>query len=367
MKMKINKASKATYLLAGICVGMAGMAYAQTSLPDPDGKPADVKKPVKVFIVMGQSNTLEMGEVKGEKEGALEKAIKGEGLYPFLVDDAGAWTTRKDVRNVGVMHNNESANIYRNDWLTISGNKIGIEIGIGHQLGNAIEEPVMILKSSIGNRSLGWDLLPPGSARYTHEGEEEAGYREYVSDDKKILQLEPGVSKVTGTRGANKGKQVDPWYAGKQYDDDVANAKKILAELNKYYPDATKYEVAGFFWWQGEKDAGAAAHAASYEKNLVTLIKALRKEFNAPDAKFVMGTIGEVTKGAAGNSGKILDAMLAVDGDSGKYPDFKGNVATVYTHPMAQGGSGNGHYGGNAKVYMDVGLAMGETMTKMLK
>ncbi len=365
--MKINKAFKSTHLVATVFMGIAGIAFAQTSLPDPDGKPADLKKPVKVFIVMGQSNTLEMGEVTGEKEGTLEKAIKGEGLYPFLVDDSGAWTVRKDVRNVGVMHNNDSANIYRNDWLTISGKKIGIEIGIGHQLGHAIAEPVMILKSSIGNRSLGWDLLPPGSIRYTHEGKEEAGYREYVSDDKKILPLEPGVSKVTGTRGANKGKQVDPWYAGKQYDDDIANAKKILSELNQYYPDANKYEVAGFFWWQGEKDAGSAAHAASYEKNLATLIKALRKEFNAPNAPFVMGTIGEVKKGATGNSGKILDAMLAVDGDSGKYPDFKGNVATVYTHPMSQGGSGNGHYSGNAKVYMDVGLAMGETMKKMLK
>jgi hypothetical protein len=80
-----------------------------------------------------------------------------------------------------------------------------------------------------------------------------------------------------------------------------------------------------------------------------------------------MGTIGEVTKDATGNSRKILDAMFAVDGESGKYPDFKGNVATVYTHPMAQGGSGNGHYGGNAKVYMDVGLAMGEVMAKLLK
>ena len=34
---------------------------------------------------------------------------------------------------------------------------------------------------------------------------------------------------------------------------------------------------------------------------------------------------------------------------------------------MARGGSGNGHYSGNAKVYMDVGLAMGEAMTKLLK
>ena len=40
-------------------------AGAEVVLPDPDGKPADVNKPVKVFLIMGQSNTLEMGRVKG--------------------------------------------------------------------------------------------------------------------------------------------------------------------------------------------------------------------------------------------------------------------------------------------------------------
>ena len=69
-------------------------------LPDPDGKPADMSKPVKVFLIMGQSNTLEMGRVKGDKEGSLEHAIKEESLYSFMVDDAGNWTKRMDVRNV---------------------------------------------------------------------------------------------------------------------------------------------------------------------------------------------------------------------------------------------------------------------------
>ncbi|MDB4368818.1 hypothetical protein N9Z58_01650, partial [bacterium] len=40
-------------------------ALAAQDLPDPDGKPADISKKVKVFIVMGQSNTLEMGKVGG--------------------------------------------------------------------------------------------------------------------------------------------------------------------------------------------------------------------------------------------------------------------------------------------------------------
>ncbi len=34
-------------------------------LPDPDGEPADMSKPVKVFILMGQSNMLGFGKIKG--------------------------------------------------------------------------------------------------------------------------------------------------------------------------------------------------------------------------------------------------------------------------------------------------------------
>ncbi|MSQ97254.1 MAG: sialate O-acetylesterase, partial [Gemmataceae bacterium] len=164
-----------------------------------------------------------------------------------------------------------------------------------------------------------------------------------------------------------KGDQPAGWYAGKEYDDDTADAKKVLADLDKHYPGAKSYEVAGFFYWQGEKDAGNPVWAARYEKNLVQLIKALRKDFNAPNAKFVLGTMGESVKGSGGNGGKILEAHLAVDGTAGKYPEFKGNVATIYTHPMAQGGSGNGHYGGKAEVYMDVGEAMGKAMVELLK
>lgn len=44
---------------------------------------------------------------------------------------------------------------------------------------------------------------------------------------------------------------------------------------------------------------------------------------------------------------KVREGHLAVDGTSGKYPEFKGNVATVY--------------------YMDVGEAMGKAMVELLK
>jgi hypothetical protein len=77
--------------------------------------------------------------------------------------------------------------------------------------------------------------------------------------------------------------------------------------------------------------------------------------------------LGEATKGSGGNGGRVLDAQLAVDGGNGKYPEFQGNVATVYTNPLSLGGSGNSHYNGNAETYMNVGEAMGRAMTTLLR
>jgi hypothetical protein len=351
--MKINNVIKTSCLLAAMSMGITGIATAQDKLPDPDGKPADMTKPVQVFIIMGQSNTLEMGKVNAE----LGK------LYPFLADDAGAWTTRKDVRNVSVM---VGKGLYRNDWLTVSGKKLGIEVAIGHQLGNAIDAPVMILKSSIGNRSLGWDLLPPGTARYTHDGKEVAGYREY-QDGGKILPYEEGVSKVISKKGRSKGKEVSPWYAGKQYDDDVANAKMVLADLDKHYPGAKGYEVAGFLWWQGDKDMRNAAHAANYEKHLGLLLKALRKDFKAPKAAFVTASLGQTDESdTTSGHGIILHAMKSFA--SGKYKaDLGDNLGFVYAKPLSKGSSSSAHYSGNAETYMNVGLGMGKEMVKQLK
>ena len=352
---------------------VATVSAAEAPIPRPDNKPADISKPVQVFILMGQSNMVGLGRIdagdKGKPEGSLEFAVKTQKKYPYLVDEAGNWSERKDVRFVRMMQGNGLMN---NEWLGVAqpgqifkSTTIGVEFGIGHVVGNAVDAPVMILKSCIGNRALGWHLLPPGSARFEEGDKVYAGYRDATDSWAKGTEPTPPVIKEGAI--TLKGDNPAGWYAGKQYDDDTTDAKKVLADLDKHYPGAKSYEVAGFFYWQGEKDAGNPVWAAHYEKNLVLLIKALRKDFNAPNAKFVLGTMGESVKGSGGNGGRILEAHLAVDGTAAKYPEFKGNVATVYTHPMAQGGSGNGHYGGKAEVYMDVGEAMGQAMVKLLK
>ena len=313
-------------------------------LPDPDGKPADMTKKVQVYILMGQSNMLGFGNV-----GALKNAT-GRGLYPYLVDDGGNWTVRKDVRNVRLKITQRGERIlFHNEFMIFTAGNFGPEIGIGHYVGHVTDAPVMMLKSCTGNRSLGWDLLPPGSERYEFEGRIYAGYKDSPENWAK------------GTEPRRIG-----WYGGKQYDDDIAAAKEVLANLDNHYPGAIGYEVAGFCWWQGDKDSKNRAHAAMYEKNLVALIKQLRKEFNAPKANFVIATLGQTRKDAGGTEGQLINAMFAVDGDSGKYPEFKGNVKTFYSNPVSKGGRSTQHYGGNPETYMNVGEGMGKAMAELI-
>ncbi|MFO8026962.1 MAG: hypothetical protein R6U56_04800, partial [Opitutales bacterium] len=112
-----------------------------------------------------------------------------------------------------------------------------------------------------------------------------------------------------------------------------------------------------------------------YETNLANLIDSLRSYYSnrypgqvIPDAPFVLATLGQTELGDDSNLAEeaILDAQLAVDGDLGKYPEYAGNVKTVYAHPLSQGGASNGHYNGHAATYMLVGDALGQAMVELL-
>jgi alpha-galactosidase len=223
---------------------------------------------------------------------------------------------------------------------------------------------VLVLKSCTGNRSLGWDLLPPGSERYEADGKVYAGYKDSPDSWPKGTDPQPAVSK--------NGRP--PWWAGKQYDDDMADAKAALANLGEIYPayQGQGYEIAGFVWWQGHKDTGSAVYASRYEQNLAHLIRSLRKDYDAPNAKFVLATIAFDGWKLAGNGKTIAEAQLSV-GDARNHPEFSGNVkcfeardfwrdASVSPNPK-QGY----HYNRNAETYMEVGLGLGWAMADLLR
>lgn len=307
------------------------------------------KVPFKITYFTADANGLGW-TARMDVPGALSTLVKYKGMYPDLMNEKGQWTSRDDVWYKGVV------TATANKWLSVGcgsgSSSIGPELGFGHVIGDQMDEPVLLLKASQGNRSLSWDYLPPGSEQFEHDGMIYAGYKDSPSFWEKGTEPQP-----------------INWYAGKQYDDCFTAAHEVLDNFDTHFPQwkGRGYEIVGMAWWQGDKDRYNEGHAMKYEENLVRLINTLRKEFKAPDAKFVVATLGQTAKDSAeGNEKLILEAQLAVDGETGKYPEFQGNVRTVYTHPISQGGASNSHYNGNAQTYMDVGTAMGEAMMELL-
>ncbi|MFO1002466.1 MAG: sialate O-acetylesterase [Planctomycetaceae bacterium] len=247
---------------------------------DSGDKQAVRAAPVKVYVMMGQSNMLGFGRV-GPKEtiGSLEYLVKQKGKYSHLLMDLGNWITRQDVRYVHVMdprgvdyRDLEKFSEVRNEWL-VPNKSFGPELGFGQVMGEFHDELVLLLKACIGNRSLGWDLLPPGSERFEHEGKIYAGSKDVANFWDKGTEPKPV-----------------PWYAGRQYDADTAHAKAVLKNIEKYYPGyaGQGYEVAGFVWWQGHKIK-------------VQPGRSLRTEHGAPDQDAAEGLRLPECKICAGN------------------------------------------------------------------
>lgn len=295
--------------------------------------------------------------------GTLKSLVGYDGKFKHLTDGKGDFVPRDDVWYKGVV------TATANKWLDIgcgaSPNSIGPELGFGHIVGNFHDEPVLLLKASQGNRSLGWDFLPPGSESFEHTDAE-------------------GVTWVYAGYGQSpdrwkKGETPAPiaWHAGKQYDDCFNAAKEVLAKFDENFPQwkGRGYQIAGFGWWQGHKDGGeqgkeaAGVHASRYEHNLARLIKTLRKEFNAPNAPFVVATCG--FNGGEGwepgsSADTIFKAQMSIS-DPAKHPDFAGTVKSVdtrsfYRAPEVSPRNQSFHYHGNAETYMLVGEAMGKAM-----
>ena len=297
--------------------------------------------------------------------GTLGTLVKQQGKYPYLLDDKGQWSERKDVYFYNALTKKSSP---LSALANNGGQSIGPELGFGFVIGQMLDEPVFLLKSCIGNRGLGWDLLPPGSKRFMEDGKVYAGYGEKPP----VWDADPakGVDTPPPPFVDNKGKPIE-WHAGLQYDLDLANAKAALADIAKLYPDykGQGYEIAGFAWWQGHKDQ-SDVYAKNYEKNLVSLIKSLRKDYDAPNAKFVLAT-------GCGNPGResfglqIAEGQLAMN-DTKKHPEFAGNVKCVdsrdFWREVAVSPRDQGfHYNRNAETYMEVGLLLGHAMEDLLK
>jgi len=317
----------------------------------------------------GQSNTVGIGYVDGTKPGSMETITMRDNKFPNMVE-GGAYTERNDVLYRGVVTAIGDGPL----TVGVQGSRIGPEQGFGHVMGWFHDEPVLIIKASQGNRSLGWDFLPPGSPQYEIGGTTYAGYGDTPAS---WTTTDPSPDPVN-------------WYAGKQYDDcfldelewapagagfdPITNAADVLANFDTHYPDwaAQGYEIAGFVWWQGHKDHTDGVYAPRYEQNLVNLIDSLRADFDAPNAPVVVASIGFGGGDVASKPAlyqKVYNAQMAV-GDPAQHPEYAGTVKSVDTLPywrtLAESpGVQDFHYNNNAETYTLVGDAMGRAMLEL--
>jgi hypothetical protein len=262
--------------------------------------------------------------------GDLEAVAKREGKFPWLLDEDGNWSVRNDVyfQEARVAKEGRGCPLSA----TSNGKSIGPELGFGHVMGEFHDEQVLLIKTAMGNRALGFDFRPPSSGRTDPDSEWESA----------------------------------------EYNLMVEGVRKTLENIDKVVPDyqGQGYEIAGFVWFQGHKDSFSEELIAEYEQNLVNLINDVRKEFEVPKLPAVVATIGFGGHNMADKYLRILEAQLAV-GDPSKHPEFAGSVTSVDTRnfwrEVADSPKGQDyHYNRNAETYMLVGDALGRAMVGLL-
>ena len=292
---------------------------------------AGKRYPLKITFFKPGSAAFWLEQVDIEGKGDLVGLTQKENKFPYLLDDAGKWAARNDVTYTDprLFPTRASSPL---SATSNNGKSIGPELGFGCVMGTFHDEQVLLIKTSMGNRSLGFDFRPPTS----------------------------------GTSGQPGAEQ----WEGLEYRLMVEGVHKTLDQIDKVVPgyQGQGYEIAGFGWFQGHKDSGAPK--AEYEKNLVNLINDLRKEFKNPKMPAVVATVGfHGYRIVEGPWNGIWEAQMAV-GDLKQHPEFAGTVASVDTRdfwreieesPQSQ----DYHYNRNPETYLLVGEAMGRAMVRM--
>ena len=276
-------------------------------------------KTVKVFILAGQSNMEGHGAIdstNNEGKGSLTYLAENNEKFAHLRKGKGSWVARDDVMVAYLDRKGPLA-----PGFGARSSQIGPELGFGHIVGEAIDEPVLLIKTAWGGKSLDVDFRPPSA-----------------------------------------GGQVGPFYT-----EMVTYVKSILDNLKKEFPGlGSDYEIAGFGWHQGWNDGCDVRMSDAYEANLQHFIRDVRKEFGVEDLPFVIADSG--FGGATETSGRrfiIREAQAAAAKAKGLE-----NVHCVETgsfaRPVEESPSKQGyHWNSNAETYYLIGEAMGKAMLEM--
>jgi hypothetical protein len=351
------------------------------------------KKPVKVYILAGQSN---MEEKAGFQPLAWQVGQeKYKNRYTHLITDgdhaafskAYADSISKDPKNP-VYHFSERRDVWMSnhgrhgnlsaDYLKTN-SKFGLEINFAHAMGNQYDEQVLVIKTAWGGRSIHRGFRPPSAipskqqlknewdaivdeqktkmekAKAEYPNKLEAFHKKLADYEKakaagnlKQQQKAPKKPKDPTQQSSRGPKNLEEHIAsyGSDYRNMIREVKAALTNIKTNHPAYQNqgYEIKGFVWFQGYNDMFAQEARDNYSQNLVKLIKDLKKELNAPNTKTVIGQMGHhgdlkglyqekedkaTGKMVMSGNGAIRKAQL----DASQHPDIKDSTALVRTAP----------------------------------
>mmetsp|Transcript_22489 Transcript_22489/g.46679 ORF Transcript_22489/g.46679 Transcript_22489/m.46679 type:complete len:377 (+) Transcript_22489:474-1604(+) len=352
-------------ILRGTEVG-ADQPQKQQQLRASSPGPPRLKHPLRVFVLVGQSNMVGHGAITQKDDAGNEKNATLEWLVGNVPEQYGMlkkqpkqgrsnntssvpsvsaskdeWTVRRDVL-MACNHRDDLQPImstYGNLHASLCGGdggqyQIGPELGFGWTVGDMLnnnaerrdKDKILLLKVAWGGKSLAVDFRPPSS-----------------------------------------GGDVGPYYQSM-----IHTVRATLANITGYFPSEKHRPVklSGFAWHQGWNDGCDINMTAEYESNLANLIRDVRIDFGVPDLPVSIGASG-MAGYEPGRRADIVTAQLAVaDGD--RYPEFDGNVASVDTRPYCRDPSPASpsdlgyHWNNNCESYWLVGKSMGLAMVELV-
>ncbi len=291
--------------------------------------------PLKVFILAGQSNM--EGHARIETFDYLDddpatapmlKRMRGADGAPTVCE--GAWISYFTGmgENNGEGFGRLTAGYGSRQRPDQDGGKIGPEFTFGITMDEAFDDPVLIIKTAWGGKSLHTDFRPPSAGPYQLSAWQQEHYPK---------QEGHGIPK-----DFEQWKKDKATATGHYYRLMVEHVKRVLADPRRVcpaYDPAAGCEIAGFVWFQGWNDMvdshsypdrGKPGRFDLYSDLLAHFIRDVRKDLGAPEMPFVIGVMG--VGGTKGNPDMLAfrEAMAAPS----LLPEFRGKVAAVPTAPF---------------------------------
>ena len=305
----------------------------------PISKPDSKKKPVKVFILAGQSNMEGHAAIstfdyigKDPLTAPLLKEMRNPDGTPRVCDKVwmsyltGPYDGSANGEGLGKLTAGFGE---RGNQPTKLSGKIGPEFTFGIFMEKELKEPIIIIKTAWGGRSLNTEFRPPSAGQYKLPKQIQEVWDKYPQ----------------GAHGVPKLEDRKKWQADKDaasgvfYRMMIEHVKKVLADPKRVCPEYDAkdgYELAGFVWLQGFNDLvdGTTYPGPDqpgkydvYSDLLAKFIRDVRKDLSAPKMPFVIGVLGVDGEGKNVNFRKAMAAPANM-------PEFKGNVVAVETAPF---------------------------------